>query len=200
MIKHLIGIYIIGLFSFGYVIAQPFEYVGSQKCKSCHKSKKKGAQYKVWEESSHAKAFDALLSPEALAIAKERNLSLPPSESPECLECHTVGFGKGGYEVMSAEFWNASPDDKAAKRAIKRMNGLKNVGCEMCHGAGSGYQKKKIMVGIYSDSLKAEDYGLITNTPEETCLKCHNDRSPSYKPFNYEERVKEISHPFPDGM
>jgi len=200
MVNQIIRIFIISMLSSGFVIAQPFEYVGSQKCKSCHKSKKKGSQYNAWEESSHAKAFDALFSPEAIAIAQERNLKLPPSESPECLECHTVGFGKGGYEVMDAAFWNADPEDKDAKKAIKRMNGLKNVGCEMCHGAGDAYKKKKIMQGIYSDSLRAEDYGLVTITPEETCLKCHNDRSPSYKPFDYKKRVAEISHPFPDGM
>ncbi|MBC8192847.1 MAG: hypothetical protein H8E18_10735 [FCB group bacterium] len=80
------------------------------------------------------------------------------------------------------------------------MEGLKNVGCEVCHGAGDAYKKKKVMQGIYSDSLKAVDYGLITIPPEETCLKCHNERSPSFKPFNYEERVKEIAHPFPKDM
>ncbi|MCF6239435.1 MAG: hypothetical protein L3J79_11620, partial [Candidatus Marinimicrobia bacterium] len=81
-----------------------------------------------------------------------------------------------------------------------RMNGLKNVGCEMCHGAGGAYKKKKIMQGIYAGELKAEVYGLVIITPEETCLKCHNDRSPSFKSFNYKERVAEISHPFPAGM
>ncbi|MBL7024879.1 MAG: cytochrome c family protein [Candidatus Marinimicrobia bacterium] len=191
---------LVGFISVGLSSAQPIEYVGSQKCKSCHKSEKKGAQYKLWEESKHAKAFDVLLSEAALKIAAERKLKLPPSESPECLECHTVGFGKGGYEVMDAAFWNAPKEDKKARKAIKRMEGLKNVGCEVCHGPGDAYKKKKVMQGIYSDSLKASDYSLVTIPSEETCLKCHNERSPSFKPFNYEERVKEIAHPFPKDM
>ena len=151
-------------------------------------------------QSSHAKAFEVLFSDEALSIAKEQELKLPPSESPECLECHTVGYGEGGYEVLGDSFWNASKEDKAAQKLIKRMNGLKNVGCEMCHGAGSGYMKKKTMKAVYAGEISADEIGLVTKTPEETCLKCHNDRSPSFKSFNYEERLAEISHPFPEGM
>jgi|FLOH01.1.fsa_nt_gi hypothetical protein len=200
MKKSSLSILIISLFIFGFIFPQDLEYVGTHKCQTCHKSNKKGAQYKVWAESKHAKAFDALLSDKAIAIGKEKKLALPPSESPECLECHTVGYGEGGYEVKEASFWNPAPEDKSAVKAMERMEGLKNVGCEMCHGAGNDYKKKKIMEGIYAGELKAEDFGLVKKTPEETCLKCHNKRSPSFKAFNYDERVKEIAHPFPEGM
>jgi len=42
------------------------EYVGSKKCKSCHKKKFSGAQYKVWENSKHSNAFETLKTPEAI--------------------------------------------------------------------------------------------------------------------------------------
>ncbi len=58
--------------------AQDFEYVGSKKCKMCHNKAPKGAQYKQWAESSHAKAMESLSAEEA--------------KDPTCLKCHsTVG-------------------------------------------------------------------------------------------------------------
>jgi hypothetical protein len=38
--------------------------------------------------------------------------------------------------------------------------------------------------------------GLILPT-EEVCKTCHNEESPTYRPFNYEEKVKVIAHPDP---
>ncbi len=46
-------------------------YVGTDKCKVCHKSKKKGNQYGKWLESGHAKAWATLATDEAKAIAKD---------------------------------------------------------------------------------------------------------------------------------
>lgn len=53
-----------------------FEYIGSAKCKSCHNSPAKGAQYKVWAASPHAKAFESLKGDDA--------------KNPKCLKCHTT--------------------------------------------------------------------------------------------------------------
>jgi len=172
-----------------------FEYVGTHKCAGCHKSKKKGAQYKVWLETKHAHAWEALETEKAKEIAKKKGLKTAPNESPECVRCHTVGFGKGGYEIKPASFWN----DPNAKKAIKRMTNLRNVGCEACHGPGSGYKKKKVMQGIFNGSLKAADYGLVM-PDENTCKQCHNQESPTYKKFVYNEFVKKIAHPYPESM
>ncbi|MFC1544507.1 cytochrome C554, partial [Gemmatimonadota bacterium] len=30
-----------------------------------------------------------------------------------------------------------------------------------------------------------------------TCTKCHNDRSPTFKGFNYEEYLAKVAHPDP---
>jgi hypothetical protein len=54
------------------------EFVGSQRCKSCHSS-----AYEIWEKSDHAKAYKTLVE------AKH------PSNRQydgECIVCHTVGF------------------------------------------------------------------------------------------------------------
>ncbi len=183
----------------GYAVASDFEYVGSKKCKSCHKSEKKGAQYPKWEESKHGNAFETLKSEQALEIAKSKGLKTAPHEAPECLKCHTVGYGEGGYEVKDEAFWNPADDDKEGKKAAKRMEGLKNVGCESCHGPGSEYKKKKVMKAIYEGTEKAEDHGLVI-PDEKTCLSCHNEESPTYKEFNYKERLEKIAHPIPEDM
>ena len=35
-------------------------FVGADKCGMCHKSDAKGAQYKIWKESGHARAYETL--------------------------------------------------------------------------------------------------------------------------------------------
>jgi len=76
-------------------------FVGEEVCKTCH-----AAQYKVWQESDHAMAYDDLE-----AVGK--------SFDPNCLQCHTVGLNvAGGFIDMSI-----TPH-------------LLGVQCESCHGAG----------------------------------------------------------------
>src|SRR5207342_2617091 len=86
-------------------------FVGSEACKSCHKS-----EYKVWEKSGHSHAHDTL-------VKQAKHPSLRQYD-PECIVCHTVGFG------YQSGFVN---EDKTPK--------LKNVGCESCHGPGSDHIK-----------------------------------------------------------
>ncbi len=77
-------------------------YVGVARCKECHQP-----FVDSWEGTRHAMAFPSL----------ER---VGKAGDPECIRCHTVGFGEeGGF--YSAE---TTP-------------GLKNVQCEACHGHGS---------------------------------------------------------------
>jgi hypothetical protein len=84
-------------------------YVGSEACKACHPN-----EAKQYETTKHSHAFDALVK-----YAKR------PSNRQfdgECVVCHTVGFEYvGGY-------------DNAEKTPH-----LKHVGCENCHGPGSGH-------------------------------------------------------------
>jgi hypothetical protein len=66
------------------------------------------------------------------------------------------------------------------------------VSCEQCHGAGSVYKSNTIM----KDRAKALASGMIV-PDEKTCITCHNDKSPTFKEFKYEESVKKIAHPRP---
>lgn len=194
--KKMIGIL---MFATIFIQAQDFAYVGTKKCKSCHNKKDKGAQYKVWTEQSHAKAFETLQTEKAIAIAKEKGLANLPHEAPECLKCHTTGFNEGGFEIKEAAFWDQKTDSGKPTKAVKRMEGLKNVGCEACHGPGDGYRAKKKMKAIFDGTADGAEYGLLT-PDSKTCEKCHNDESPTSKPFDYEERVAKIAHPYPEGF
>lgn len=84
-------------------------YVGSDKCLGCH-----AQQALKWKGSPHAHAFDALAK-----TAKRPSLR---QFDGECIVCHTVGFGYNTGYVNQ---------DKTPN--------LKNVGCESCHGPGSGH-------------------------------------------------------------
>ncbi len=155
-----------------------FKYGGVKTCKACHTTKKSGAQYKIWKASKHAKAFETLKSPEALKIAKEKGID-DPSKSEKCLKCHVTAF-------------TAPAELKGPKLTMEE-----GVSCESCHGPGSAYKKKKIMIAIWEGKEDGAKYGLI-KPDEKVCLSCHNEESPTYKPFNFEERVAEIAHPVPE--
>jgi hypothetical protein len=178
------------------IFSQDFEYVGSNGCKMCHKKEEKGSQFSKWEATAHAKAFETLKSEAAAKIAADKGLTVDAWKTPECVICHTTGFDNGGYEINDDSFWNPATDDKIANKAVKRMNGLQAVGCEVCHGAGSKYKSSKIMKSIYAGEAEGKDFGL-NQISEETCLVCHNENSPTFKPFNYTERIKKIEHPMP---
>jgi hypothetical protein len=47
------------------LFSKEFTYVGSGKCKICHKTEKQGKQFPIWEEKKHSKSFAALSAPEA---------------------------------------------------------------------------------------------------------------------------------------
>ena len=94
----------------------------------------------------------------------------------ECLTCHVTGFGKpSGFVVGDSTKAN-----------------LANVGCEACHGPGADYKGMAVM----KDKAKAKEAGLIMPT-EETCKGCHNDKSPTFKGFNFAEYGKKIEHKIP---
>ncbi len=76
-------------------------YLGVSKCIECHQS-----FVESWEKTQHASAFATLKG-----VGK--------SGDPECLKCHTVGFGEaGGFYSINTTPW------------------LADVQCEVCHGPG----------------------------------------------------------------
>jgi len=149
------------------------QYVGVSKCKTCHKIKKYGDQFGKWEQGPHAKAFQVLASEQSLKIAKEMGID-DPQKSEKCLTCHVTAF-------------NVADSMKADTYTMEE-----GVGCESCHGAGADYLKMSVM----KDVEQAIANGLMIPT-KETCLTCHNDKSPTFKEFDFEARKKEIAHPKP---
>lgn len=76
-------------------------YFGSESCVDCHQP-----FFEQWSATRHAGAFATLE-----AVGKSRN--------PECVKCHTTGYGEeGGFYSATA------------------TPGLANVQCEQCHGPG----------------------------------------------------------------
>jgi nitrate reductase cytochrome c-type subunit len=139
------------------------KYVGSKKCKACHIR-----EYKSWEKTKMANAFD-VLKPNERAEAKKL-AGLDPAKDytndPKCLPCHTVGYKKEGGFVSI---------DKTPK--------LAGVGCEMCHGPGGEYTKKGAM-DLRNKNFKTSEMvalGLVYPPDKTTCVdQCHNDKSPFY--------------------
>jgi hypothetical protein len=179
-----------------FVIAQDFEYVGSAKCKMCHNKEEKGAQYTKWLEGPHSGAFETLKNEQSAQIVADMGIEGDAWKAPECLKCHATGFGDGGYEVKCDDFWNPAEDDKAGAKAVKRMKALEGVGCESCHGPGSEYKSSKVKKALVAGEITAESIGLWEQN-EALCVTCHNEESPTYKPFDYEARSAEIAHPRP---
>ncbi len=175
------------------------DYVGSKKCKSCHKKKSSGAQYKIWEETAHANSFEVLKTPEAKKTAEELGIETNPWETPQCVKCHTTGYGEGGYEIKEAAFWVQKTEKGKPTKEVKRMTALQHVGCEVCHGPGSEYKSKKKMNAIFHENITMESVGLLIPS-EKTCVKCHNEESPTFALFDYESFYTRISHPYPEGF
>ncbi len=75
------------------------KFIGAAACLGCHQQ-----QYQVWKTSAHAQAM--------LTLQNKKK-----AQDGECVACHSVGFGAGGYVSM-----RLSPH-------------LAGVQCENCHGA-----------------------------------------------------------------
>ncbi|MEE9218427.1 MAG: cytochrome c family protein [Acidobacteriota bacterium] len=149
-------------------------YVGVQKCKMCHNSKAKGAQYTQWNKTTHAQAYKTLASEEAKKVAAEKGIA-DPQKASECLKCHVTGH------------------DAPADKLIQKYSIEDGVGCESCHGPGSDYQKKKVMK-VRDQAVTA---GLIIPN-EKTCIGCHNSESPFFEGFDYATYFEKIAHPNPN--
>lgn len=115
----------------------------------------------------------------------------------KCKMCHSKQF-KSWETTPHAKAWAALKPEEQKKDecAICHSTGYKkseelltNVQCEACHGPGSDYKDIKIM----KNKEKAIAAGLIIPT-EETCKTCHNEKSPNYKGFNFDEYSKKGVH------
>jgi hypothetical protein len=116
-------------------------YTGSERCIECHKQA--GA---VWHNSGHARAFNSLIAREADA-------------DPNCIACHTIGFGSPTGYLRNA----------GREKFI-------DVGCESCHGPGSLHVKQR--EGDKSIDFRYRPLGA------GDCLKCHHGEFS--RPFDWE--------------
>lgn len=141
----LIAIILITFAFIASLFSQDFTYVGVGKCKTCHKSEKRGKQFPIWEGSKHSKSFAALSSEEVKAKVPDA------PENPKCLTCHGSLFEK------AAEFKE------------------EGVTCEVCHGPGSAYRKLKVMKSreeSVKNGLIVYDSPEAIKTQ---CLTCHEN-------------------------
>lgn len=124
-------------------------YAGTQSCAACHQI---AAQ--VWAHSGHSSAFFTLLAHKADA-------------DPNCLSCHTVGFGTpSGYR---REFG---------------ANRLVDVGCESCHGPGSQHVEQRRAGGEITARFRPIGAG--------DCQKCHHGEFS--RPFTWDQFWPHIMH------
>ncbi|MCY3550547.1 MAG: multiheme c-type cytochrome [Candidatus Poribacteria bacterium] len=116
------------------------QFVGTATCKTCHIT-----EWTSWKATKHAHAYHTL------EVAGHET-------DPDCLTCHTVGFG------FSTGFLS-----------VEETPNHLDVGCENCHGAGSTHVKQQ-----QNEVSKVTDigYGKVTET---TCLVCHTvENSPKF--------------------
>ncbi len=133
----------------GQQAARP-KYAGSAACGKCHRGPGMGHQYSLWRMSPHARAWAVLGTPRSYEIAARKGLRGEPLSHPECLKCHSTGYG-------GAHLASSTVDE--------------GVGCEACHGPGSDYMAEAIM----RDPRAARSGGL-NPAPREACARCHADK------------------------
>ncbi|OGQ35357.1 MAG: hypothetical protein A3F16_05455 [Deltaproteobacteria bacterium RIFCSPHIGHO2_12_FULL_43_9] len=96
-----------------------------QYCSQCHKK-----QYEIWENSSHAKAWDVL-------VKKHQEYNL------ECMACHTVGYKDNrGYGTALKDLQR-----RVEAEGVTGTFDYRAVQCENCHGARSTHPFDK-KVGV----------------------------------------------------
>ena len=124
-------------------------YVGTEKCVGCHQS-----AAAVWAGSAHAHAFATLIDRKADA-------------DPNCIGCHTVGFG-----------------DPSGYRRDLGAAALVNVGCESCHGPGSLHVREREGDKSVNFTFHPLDAG--------DCQKCHQGEFS--RPFEWDQFWPIIKH------
>lgn len=154
------------------------KYIGEKKCNICHKSAKRGNQAEIWKNSPHASAYTVLGTDEAKAVAKKAGIEGNPQESAKCLKCHVTAYS----------------EPASVKEATLTIE--EGISCEACHGPGSIYKSLKIMKAMYAGTQDFAAVGAL-HPDENTCKKCHNPASPTYKEMNFAEAMKTIAHPVP---
>jgi len=103
-------------------------YVGMNKCKSCH--------------PEHVKAYSEWKYSRNFRILEMRG----KDHDPECLPCHTTGYGQQGGFVN-----------------VEDTPHMKNIQCEACHGPAS----------LHLKAPTVEEHQETLSIPKNICTTCH---------------------------
>ena len=147
------------------------KYIGTKTCGMCHNSELKGRMYDAWDTTSHATAYATLASEEAKTIAEGMDIEDAQQDST-CLKCHVTGYGLPATDKYSVE---------------------EGVTCEACHGPGQNYDDIRVMT---KDEIRLQKGMIVPD--EELCVTCHNEKSPTYKEFKFNDAYKLIEHRTPE--
>lgn len=182
---------VLAAFTWPAVAQDKAEYAGQASCKMCHNKKTEGAQWDHWQASKHAKAIEALKTPEAKAIAEKAGVKGAPNEAPECLVCHVTAY------------------DATAKAAPAKIKLEEGVQCETCHGPGSNHLVDGKALMLKKDASIDPKKNIVTKPEEKVCTECHNEKSPTWDParykldggktagFDFKQASEKIAHPNP---
>ncbi|HEX6943210.1 MAG TPA: multiheme c-type cytochrome [Gemmatimonadaceae bacterium] len=105
-----------------------------------------------WLSTAHSQAYATL-------VAKQRQ------RHASCIDCHVTGSQVGGFEMFTEQ----------------DINGLKGVGCEVCHGPGSRH-------------VVDATHERMVQPSQELCAVCHNPEHSFLDPSNLSVYWTAISH------
>jgi hypothetical protein len=158
------------------------DYIGAKKCKACHMK-----QFKAWKKTNMANSFENLKA--GVKVEEKKKAGIEDKDyttDPDCLRCHTTGYGQpSGF------------------KSLEETPNLINVQCEACHGPGADFRaimKKNKKFKL--EEVKAA--GLqIPSEENNNCMDCHGGDSPfnekvdpKYK-FDLKERLEKTHEHFP---
>ncbi len=132
-------------------------YIGSDACMECHQ-----IASEIWQESLHSHAMETL--------ADDLRDGAPATQDPNCIQCHSVGFG------FDSGFGSRTHSDSLR---WDTLNGFAGVGCESCHGPGAKHST-------------TENVADIDRAGEHTCLQCHD--SENDPDFDFVRKWPNIEH------
>ena len=117
-------------------------YAAGGRCAQCHTQ-----EMAKWSFSKHARAWESLINHQA-----KHNATNPVTQNPECIQCHSTGFGEvGGFGELTAS----------------NIRKFKAVQCEACHGPMKGHPNDS---QVHSSPITSK-----------TCLPCHDEaNSPNF--------------------
>jgi hypothetical protein len=122
-------------------------YMGAEACAGCHEK-----EYADWQSTPHAHAFQRLLQ-------QQKHVQ------PDCVPCHTTGFGfETGFRIG------------------RDHESLTNVQCEVCHGPGGQHVKRP------------EKRNIRHSPTPDLCQQCHDaDQTPDFM-TRFPDMLAEITH------